>query len=81
MGFLALRSEVLLELGDAPPEIFDLAAFILQFLGGSLQLDPLGITAIFDCFQLVASSFKMLLEGLNLRLQRDDFDFLRIGKR
>jgi hypothetical protein len=81
LGFLALRGEVLLELGDAPPEIFDLAAFILQFLGGSLQLDPLGITAILDGFQLVASPIKTLLQGINLRLQRDDFDFLRIGKR
>ena len=67
-GFLALRGEVLLEFGDAPPKIFNLAAFILQFLGGGLELDPLSIAAILDGFQLVAGPFKTLLQSLNLGL-------------
>ena len=46
-GFGGLRHQLLFELGDAAAEILDLAALFGEFLGRGLELDPLGVAAVF----------------------------------
>ena len=80
-GFGGLRHQLLFEFGRAPAEVFDLAALFGEFLGRRLELEPLGIAAVFHGLDLFAGFGEPVLERLDLGLQRDDFDLLRVGER
>ena len=80
VGFRRLRGQALLELGHAARQALDLAAFLIQFLGGGAQLDALGLAAVFHRLDFFAGRRQPLFERLDLRLVRDDLDLLRVGE-
>src|SRR6185312_12540755 len=77
VGFRRLRGQALLELGHAARQALDLAAFLIQFLGGGAQLDALSLAAVFHRLDLFAGRRQPLFECLYLRLVREDLDLLR----
>ena len=76
---MVCATSCLLEFGDAAAEILDLAALFGQFLRRGLELDALGVAAVFDRLDVVAGVGEPLLQRVDLRLQRDDLDLLRVG--
>ncbi len=75
-----MRDKLLFEFGDATAEVFDLAALFRQFLCRGLEFDTLGVAAIFNRLDLVAGGIEPVLERLDLSLERDDVELLRVGE-
>ena len=78
--FGGLRDHPLYELGDAMVEILEFDAFFHQFLRRRLELDALGIAAVFHRLQFVAGPVQPFFQRLNEILERDDLNVLGIGE-
>ena len=76
-----LRHQLLLEFGSAAAEVLDAAALFTQLLRCVLELDPLGVAAVFHRLDLVAGVGEPVFQGVDLGLERDDLDLLGIGQR
>ena len=61
-------------------EILDPPALSRQFLRRGFQFDPLRVPPVLDCLQLVARTVQPFFQGVDLRLERDDFDLLGVSK-
>ena len=63
LGLGGLRHQRLFEFGDPATEIFDLSALFRQFMGGGLELDALGVAAVFHRLEFQEMLLDVLLDA------------------
>ena len=81
LGFVGLRRKLALELADARAEVLHVAALFGEFLAGFLAGFLLARVAVFGVLHLPVQVGDLILQIVDLRLQRDDLDALAVRGR
>ena len=81
LGFGGLRRELALELADAGAEVLHRAALLGELLGGLLGRFLLARVAFLGVLHVLVEARDLILERVDLRLERDDLDALAVGGR